>query len=77
MILVSLKKVVFFNKNGLDAFIKLFTKVRQQNHAIVGFCDYDKKKYEAIKIFYKDEINFSLFKTIEIAYLFSSSFKNI
>ncbi|MDA3908421.1 MAG: chemotaxis protein CheX [Sulfurimonas sp.] len=76
MILVSLKRVVFFNKNGLDAFIKLFVKVRQSNHATVGFCDYDDKKYNTIKIFYKDDINFSLFKTIEIAYLFSSSFKN-
>ena len=76
MILVSLKKVIFFNKNALDAFIKLFTKVRKANHAIVGFCDYDDKKYIAIKAFYKDEMNFSLFKTIEIAHLFSSSFKN-
>ena len=76
MVLVSLKKVVFFNRNGLDAFIKLFIKVRQGSHAAVGFCDYDTKKYEAIKIFYKDELNFSLFKSIEIAYLFSSSFKN-
>lgn len=76
MILVSLKRVVFFNRNGLDAFIKLFTKVRQSNHVTVGFCDYDEKKYNAIKTFYKNKLNFSLFKTVEIAYLFSSSFKN-
>jgi len=76
MILVSLKRVVFFNKNGLDTFIKLFKKVRQSNQAIVGFCDYDTKKYNAIKVFYKDDIIFSLFKSLEIAYLFSSSFKN-
>nr|WP_321266452.1 chemotaxis protein CheX [uncultured Sulfurimonas sp.] len=76
MILVSLKKVVFFNKNGLDTFMKLFMKVRQGNHATVGFCDYDEKKFKAIKSFYKNELNFSLFKTLEIAYLFSSSFKN-
>ncbi|WP_294961880.1 chemotaxis protein CheX [Sulfurimonas sp.] len=76
MILVSLKKVVFFNKNGLNSFIKLFVKVRQTNHATVGFCDYDTKKYNAIMVFYKDDMNFSLFKTLDIAYLFSSSFKN-
>lgn len=76
MILVSLKKVVFFNRNGLDAFIKLFYKIRKTNQATVGFCDYDRKKYVAIKNFYRDEINFSLFKTLDIAYLFSSSFKN-
>lgn len=76
MILVSLKKVVFFNRNGLDIFIKLFFKIRKKNHAVVGFCDYDSKKYEAIKRFFHDELNFSLFKTLDIAYLFSSSFKN-
>jgi CheY-specific phosphatase CheX len=76
MILVSLKKVVFFNKNGLDTFIKLFLQIRKKNQATVGFCDYDRNKYLAIKKFYKDDVNFSLFKTLEIAYLFSSSFKN-
>ncbi|WP_324172405.1 chemotaxis protein CheX [Sulfurimonas sp.] len=76
MILVSLKKVVFFNKNGLDIFMKIFAKVRHANNVAVGFCDYDEKKYNAIKVFYKDELNFSLFKSKEIALLFSSSFKN-
>lgn len=76
MILVSLKKVVFFNRNGLDAFIKLFHKIRKTNQATVGFCDYDRKKYVAIKNFYRDDVHFSLFKTLDIAYLFSSSFKN-
>lgn len=76
MILVSLKKVVFFNKNGLDTFVKLFLNLRKKNQATVGFCDYDKIKYDAIKKFYHDDIHFSLFKTVEIAYLFTGSFKN-
>ncbi len=76
MILISLKKVVFFNKNGLDAFTKLFLRVRKNGQATVGFCDYDIKKYNTIKVFYKNELNFSLFKTIDIAHLFSSNFKN-
>jgi CheY-specific phosphatase CheX/anti-anti-sigma regulatory factor len=75
MVLVSLKKVVFFNRNGLDTFIKMFQKVRSANHIVVGFCDYDKKKYDTIMKFYKDEIMFSLFKTQEIAMLFASNFK--
>ncbi|MEA1983963.1 MAG: chemotaxis protein CheX [Campylobacterota bacterium] len=75
-ILVSLKKVIFFNRNGLDAFVKMFQKVRAANQSTVGFCDYDTKKYEAIIRFYKDDLNFSLFKTHEIAMLFSSSYKN-
>jgi len=76
MILVSLKKVIFFNRNGLDTFVKLLQKVRIANHNIVGFCDYDTKKYKTIIKFYNDELMFSLFKTQEIATLFSASFKN-
>lgn len=76
MILVSLKKVVFFNKNGLDVFVKLFKKVRENNGTTVGFCDYDRKKFIAINKFYSSEIGFSLFKSFEIASLFSQSFKD-
>jgi len=76
MILVSLKKVIFFNRNGLDTFVKMFQRVRAENHTTVGFCDYDKKKYEAITKFYKDDLMFSLFQTQEIACLFAPSFKN-
>ncbi len=76
MILVSLKKVVFFNRNGLDAFVKMFMRVRSASHATVGFCDYNEKKFKAIGNFYKDDLNFSLFLTQEVASLFASSFKN-
>lgn len=76
MVLVSLKKVIFFNRNGLDAFVKMFKKVRSENHIIVGFCDYDTKKYHAMTNFYKEGMNFSLFQSLEIAELFSSSLKN-
>jgi len=76
MVLVSLKRVIFFNRNGLDQFVKMFMKVRQAKHIVVGFCDYDTKKYNAIKKFYEKEMVFSLFKTVEIAELFSNSFKN-
>jgi len=76
MILVSLKKVIFFNKNGLDVFIKLFSKIKKKKNIIVGFCDYDSKKFTAISKFYSSEMNFSLFRTYDIALLFSNSFKN-
>lgn len=76
MILVSLKKVVYFNRNGLDGFVKMFKKVRHKNHATVGFCDYDSKKYHAIMRFYENDLSFSLFQTQEIASLFADSFKN-
>ncbi|MGD9717733.1 MAG: chemotaxis protein CheX, partial [Sulfurimonadaceae bacterium] len=76
MVLVSLKKVIFFNRNGLDTFIKMFVRVRAKNQATVGFCDVDTKKYSAIKKFYEQDLNFSIFKTKEIAALFAPNFKN-
>ncbi len=76
MLLVSLKKVIFFNKNGLDSFVKLLNNIRVQKHIVVGFCDYDHKKFSAINTFYGDELSFSLFKSEKIAELFVSSNKN-
>ncbi|HEX5671065.1 MAG TPA: chemotaxis protein CheX [Sulfuricurvum sp.] len=76
MLLVSLKKVIFFNKNGLDVFVKLLTNIRNQKHIIVGFCDYDHSKYNAINTFFKNELNFSLFKSQEIAELFVANNKS-
>ncbi len=76
LILVSLKKVIFFNRNGLDQFVKMFMKLRQEKHVVVGFCDYDDRKYQAIKKFYVKDMSFSLFKTLTIAELFSNHFKN-
>lgn len=77
MILVSLKKVIFFNRNGLDMFVKMFLKVREEKSVVVGFCDYDLKKYNAIKKFYNKELNFSLFASQDIAGLFTSSYNKI
>ena len=76
MILVSLKKVIFFNRNGLDTFVKMFQKVRAANHIVVGFCDYNKKKYDSIMKFYENDLTFSLFQSLEVASLFASNFKN-
>ncbi|MCD6260068.1 MAG: chemotaxis protein CheX [Helicobacteraceae bacterium] len=76
MVLVSLKKVIFFNRNGLDTFVKMLSKVRAKNRSIVGFCDVDHKKYKAITKFYDDNINFSVFKSRDVAALFSTTFKN-
>ncbi len=73
MILISLKKVIFFNKNGLDIFVKLLINLRSKMHIIIGFCDYDQKKYRAIMKFYEKDINFSLFRTQKIASLFAST----
>jgi len=76
MILVSLKKVVFFNRNGLDTFVKMFAKVKEKKNISVGFCDYDVKKYKAILNFYRNEVTFSLFSSQEVAHLFTAGYKN-
>ncbi len=75
MLLVSLKKVIFFNKNGLDIFVKLLNSIRTQKHIAVGFCDYDHAKFKIINTFYVNELSFSLFKSEQIAELFVSSNK--
>jgi len=76
MLLISLKKVVFFNKNGLNVFIDLLLSVQKKSNIIVGVCDYDDKKYAAILKYYGQNLNFSLFRTHKIATLFSSSMKD-
>ncbi|MEO1953742.1 MAG: chemotaxis protein CheX, partial [Campylobacterales bacterium] len=76
LVLVSLKKVIFFNKNGLETFVKMLTKVRKSTQARIGFCDYDTKKFNSIINFFKDDLSFSLFNTIDTASLFASNFKN-
>lgn len=76
MLLVSLKKVIFFNKNGLDVFIRLLINMRNQKHISVGLCDYDTPKFKTIQAFYGNNLNFSLFRTEKIAELFVATNKS-
>ena len=76
MLLVSLKKVIFFNKNGLDVFVRLLTNIRNKNHITVGLCDYDHAKFQTINAFYGGNLNFSLFRSEKIAELFAPSNKS-
>lgn len=75
MLLVSLEKIVYFNKNGLDVFVKLFETINKKSKIIVGFCDYDEKKYASFRKFYPSDLNFSLFRTQKIASLFTANMK--
>lgn len=77
ILLVSLKKVVFFNKNGLNVFITLLEGIHKKSGTIVGLCDYDDKKYAAVLKFYGTNLSFSLFKSHAIAKLFASSTKEV
>jgi len=76
MLLVSLKKVIFFNKNGLDVFVRLLLNIRSHKHVSVGLCDYDSAKFKTINTFYGSNLTFSLFRTEKIAELFVPSNKN-
>jgi CheY-specific phosphatase CheX len=76
MVLVSLKKVIFFNKNGVKIVLDALTKLQQELKVTVGFCDYDRKQYDAFFKFFEGDISFSLFKSLEIAMLFAGVHPN-
>ena len=67
---MSLKKVIFFNKRGITVLIESLMKVRDNCGTIIGFCDYDTKKYKMILDMFSESLNFSLFDTAEVAMLF-------
>lgn len=69
-IFISLKKVVFFNKKGISILIEALQRVRDKNGAIIGFCDYNEKKYKMIQEMFKADLYFSLFDTVDIVLLF-------
>ncbi len=75
MILISLKRVVYFNVNGLQILSEILLDFRKKLKCTVGFCDVDKSKFETILRFNKDDASFSIFKTLELAYLFVGSNK--
>jgi CheY-specific phosphatase CheX/anti-anti-sigma regulatory factor len=74
-VLVSLKKVVFFNKNGITMLVDILRDIRDKIDAVVGFCDYDVKKYKTIFDMFKNDLDFSLFENMEIASLFAGPSK--
>lgn len=67
---ISLKRVVFFNKKGISVLLESLIRVREQCGTIVGFCDYDLKKYKMILEMFATNLNFSLFDTTDIVTLY-------
>jgi CheY-specific phosphatase CheX/anti-anti-sigma regulatory factor len=71
-ILISMKKVIFFNKNGINFFITTLEKAKTKSDIEVGFCDVDEKKYKLIlDMFENEDLPADLFKTYDIARLFT------
>ena len=48
-ILISLKKVVHFNRLGLNLILQIVTEIARRIEANVAFCDYDEAKFKALK----------------------------
>ena len=72
MVLVSFKRVVFFNINGITILLDNLQKIKDDKASItIGFCDYNFMQYDTIKRFYEKNIFFSLYKTFKIATLFT------
>ena len=70
-VLISLEKVIFFNSNGMAFLIDTLKQIKdkKKNGLIIGFCNYKEKIYNSFfKMF--DEIDFSLYKSLDIANLF-------
>ena len=73
MVLISLKRVVFFNINGISILLDNMKKVQDNKKAlIIGFCDYNSIQYETIRRFYEKNLYFSLYRTFKIATLFTT-----
>ncbi len=75
-IFVSLKKVIFFNKNGIDVILKrLLEIVGVRKNLTIGFVDYDDRKFETLLKIFNDSVNCNLFENQQIASLFVGEIK--
>lgn len=71
-VLVSFRKVVFFNKRGMNGVVKLLLTLEKKTSKSIGICDYDSKKYNMILEMFNHNLPFSLFESEKIAELFYS-----
>ncbi len=69
-VVISLKKVVFFNKKGLSILMDAVRLIQDKIHCSIGICEYDKKKYETILSMFDNELDFSLFENLKVLALF-------
>ncbi len=69
-VVISLKKVIFFNKKGLSILIDAIRLIQDKIHCCIGICEYDKKKYETILSMFENEMDFSLFENLKVLALF-------
>ncbi len=68
--LISLSKVVHFNKNGISSLVQILEEIRGKRAITIGFCDYRLKHFENFKKIFNENIPFCLFDTQKVANLF-------
>lgn len=73
VVLVSLKKVIFFNKRGLSNVLENLQIIGNYLGAMIGFCDYEERKYDMIMDIFNNNVPFSLFDTEQIGGLFAGN----
>ncbi|QCD52313.1 STAS domain-containing protein [Campylobacter sp. RM16192] len=69
-ILISLKKVVYFNKRGINSISLVMSEIAKKVDANVAFCDYDETKFKALREMSPQSLNLSFFDSEEVAMLF-------
>lgn len=74
-VLISLKKVVFFNKNGLGFLVEVLHKVKKEMKVNIGFCDYNDRIYNSLVKMFDGEMDFCIFKDLQTANLFMGTSK--
>lgn len=73
VVLVSLKKIIFFNRRGLSTVLESLQIIGNKLGAMIGFCDYDQKKFKMIMDMYNGHVPFSLFDSESVGALFAGS----
>jgi len=73
MVLVSFKKIVYFNVNGIKMLVEILKKISKEAGATVGFCDYTELQYKAFLKAYEVQLPFSLFETMETALIYAGN----
>jgi len=73
MVLVSFKKIVYFNVNGIKMLVEILKKISKEADATVGFCDYTELQYKAFLKAYDIQLPFCLFETLDTALIYAGN----
>ena len=73
MVVVSFKRVIHFNTNGMKMLADILKKISKDAGSTVGFCDYTELQYRAFLKTYSVEIPFCLFETLETALIYATA----